>query len=534
MSCEWLENYSELKKYHDRAHHILKNACEDDINENLEVALEKYKTGLGLLILGLNAALSCPEIVYKACRDATKMVNHLTRAKPVIEKRMEHITRILEERRFRETSPTLFSELVRVLREIQNASEDNSTRELVFCCENVKFYTIQQDGTVTLTLDNTLLEIWKYTKSPAEEPNEGIFFMQITKTSEPVLALAAVNESNGAEGVAEEDKAESNGSSSNEEKDDSKSLAEIVWTYPLLPGVSPCFRTRFGAIIMPDLRAPPSAGATVGMQVEGPPDEVLMEILDEILKCVYRQQDEDTAEQTPRRQSRSVAVSEKITKGAYYFSQGLIRGSQKTGEFITYSTPYIISRMEKAPITVAPVSTGVRTGVEVAKTVTGTAASVTGFMAQKLGTATMALGRFIAPHIQKQGSRILSHSLGMSQEVATEKMADALTVAAGAVEAFGTVYTGLEESASILGRSLSTNSVKVIEHKYGPTAGNLASSTFETAGNVFALSHNVRLMTPKGIAKKAAKSTGRALVEDFHPQSGPSRDVTGTDNNGKM
>lgn len=40
-----------------------------------------------------------------------------------------------------------------------------------------------------------------------------------------------------------------------------------------------------------------------------------------------------------------------------------------------------------------------------------------------------------------------------------------LTVAAGTVEGFGTIYNGLETSASILGSHISNNSVKIIEHK---------------------------------------------------------------------
>ncbi|XP_059620661.1 protein spartin [Phlebotomus argentipes] len=498
--CEnWNATYVEIKKKHDEAYNIVQDACNEDVKENLEVALEKYRIGLEAINAVLSIIVCCPEPADNTWKDAMKMIRNVRQAKPAVEKRIDSLVRYFDEKRLKEGHPTVYSELVRTLKELKSSPEDTEMiRELVFCCENVKFYTIKQDGTVTLTMDNTVLEIWKYTKvTPEASSNHGTFCLQVMKTAAPVLATVM----NGQE-IA-----------------DNPHHTDILLTYPLLPGVSPCFRTRFGAIILPDLGAPPSADATVGIEVEGPPDEVLLEILDEILKCVYRQPEDEPSKRAPR----SLAMTEKMTKGAFYISQGLIRGSQKTGELITYTTPYLISRMAKAPLSAPPVSTGVRTSVEVAKTVTGTAASVTGFMAQKLGSATMALGRFIAPRLQEQGSRLLSHSLGMSQADATEKVSDALTVAAGAVEAFSTVYLGLEESASILGRSLSSNSVKVIEHKYGPSAANLASSTFETAGNMFALSQNVKLMTPKGLAKKTAKSAGKALVEDFQPQSGPSR-----------
>lgn len=131
-----------------------------------------------------------------------------------------------------------------------------------------------------------------------------------------------------------------------------------------------------------------------------------------------------------------------------------------------YGTPILISKLSKvSPETERPVSANVKYGIEVAKNVTGKAANVTGYIAGKVGSATMALGQFLAPHIQKQGSRLLSHSFGISQEDASDRMSGVMTIAAGAVEGFGTVYSGLEKSASILGHNLSNNSVKIIEHK---------------------------------------------------------------------
>lgn len=44
-------------------------------------------------------------------------------------------------------------------------------------------------------------------------------------------------------------------------------------------------------------------------------------------------------------------------------------------------------------------------------------------------------------------------------------MKGVLSVAAGAVEGFSTVYHGLEKSASILGNNLKDNTVKIVAHK---------------------------------------------------------------------
>lgn len=52
----------------------------------------------------------------------------------------------------------------------------------------------------------------------------------------------------------------------------------------------------------------------------------------------------------------------------------------------------------------------------------------------------------------------------MSEQEASSRVTAVLSVAAGAVEGFSTVYEGLERSAVILGKSLKENTVKVVHH----------------------------------------------------------------------
>lgn len=84
---------------------------------------------------------------------------------------------------------------------------------------------------------------------------------------------------------------------------------------------------------------------------------------------------------------------------------------------------------------------------------------------------------------------------------------------------FRQIYSGLEKSATILGHNLSENSVKIIEHRYGPSAGCVAADTLDTVGNVINLSQNVNYMTPRGLAKKTFKGTGKAIFTDFRPKT---------------
>lgn len=96
-------------------------------------------------------------------------------------------------------------------------------------------------------------------------------------------------------------------------------------------------------------------------------------------------------------------------------------------------------------------------------------------------------------------------------------MVGVLNITSGAVEGFSTVYSGLEKSAGILGNNLSNNSVKIIQHKYGASAGEVAAGAFDTVGNIINVSQNVNYMTPKGLAKKAVKHAGRGIVSEFRP-----------------
>lgn len=77
----------------------------------------------------------------------------------------------------------------------------------------------------------------------------------------------------------------------------------------------------------------------------------------------------------------------------------------------------------------------------------------------------MLLGQYLAPHIKKQSCKILTNTVGMKEEDASNKVAAVFNVTAGAVEGIGTIYRGLELSARIFGASLSNNTVQVVTYK---------------------------------------------------------------------
>jgi spartin len=87
------------------------------------------------------------------------------------------------------------------------------------------------------------------------------------------------------------------------------------------------------------------------------------------------------------------------------------------------------------------------------------------FLAGKVGAATMSLGRFLAPHVQAQGTKLLTSVSGISHDDASSKMEGALEVTAGAVQGFTTVYGALENAATILAKNMANNTVQVVQHR---------------------------------------------------------------------
>lgn len=64
-------------------------------------------------------------------------------------------------------------------------------------------------------------------------------------------------------------------------------------------------------------------------------------------------------------------ISENIVQGACILSNGLVKGTEQVGKLITYSTPYIISKLNKASNAPDPLPNKVTTGVGMARSATG-------------------------------------------------------------------------------------------------------------------------------------------------------------------
>lgn len=132
----------------------------------------------------------------------------------------------------------------------------------------------------------------------------------------------------------------------------------------------------------------------------------------------------------------------------------------------------------------------------------------------------MNFGKYLAPHVQRNGSRLLTYAVGMESSRAEETMTETLKIASGTADAISTIYSGLESSAGILGKNLAENTVKIVEHKYGEKYGAVTLNTFDTVGNLYNVNRNFNIMTPKGLVKSTAKNAGKGILQsdEFKPK----------------
>lgn len=244
-----------------------------------------------------------------------------------------------------------YVELEKVLKELgkvqPSESADNKLIEILFCCNGVKLYYIESNGEVVSSLEDFALRIVRLGGDFEKNLDETIF-LQLIKCSESAIDIG--------EDVAEH---KDEISISNDEAAggiDETQAVDPSFIYPLIPGVSPCYRTKFNAYILPDLQS--NDGSAIGLMIPADYDEIVLDILISILKGVVKEDgnvefgdfSQIGREVVPRgKRSTGDAVSENIVTGATWISLGIVRTAQKTGEFIDYSTPFILSKIQKAP-----------------------------------------------------------------------------------------------------------------------------------------------------------------------------------------
>lgn len=451
MDSEWQQSFDSIKTKHDLAYKTILVAKRHDAAANYELAIVNYKISIELIDDALATPVALPDDPSATENDqswsiALEMIQRMKRTRAELLQRIGELSKqscetiedeveandLIDDTEVDSNSqkrPRTFMELAEALQNLEyNSAELPSVLELLFSCDGVKMYHINVNGEVSTTDESSTLRIVRLDQD-LEQNFEATYFLQIIPSS--MTEKMKEQDQDQVAMVTEHDEQQATASASVDAKDiadTTRHVSSII--YPLVAGVSPCYRTEFGAFIFPDLEAD-VAGSAYGFVITSGHDEIVLEILEAILHGVVRQGQtpaddlqfmEGELEEGRTRQVRqsSEVISENILKGACIISNGLVKGSEQVGKFVSFSTPYIISKMNRAPPAAVP--SKVVGGVEIAKNATSKAVSVTGYVAGKVGTATMALGRFLAPHVHTQGSKLLSSAMGISSDDAANKV----------------------------------------------------------------------------------------------------------------
>jgi len=284
------------------------------------------------------------------------------------------------------------------------------------------------------------------------------------------------------------------------------------WTYPLVRGKSPIMKSNYGGYMFPDLEKGNIAGGAVGLLIPESVTEVDREIfeslLTELTTSFKTQEDVETEYAEYREFSSSLATG--LVSGAEVVGRGMVKGAVKTSELLFHGSEY--AKRHIAPEGVRPVDPKVQAGLETARWVSTGACRVSGWLVSKVGSATAALARVAAPHVERGATRALTHFSSQSSVESKQQIAIAGEIASGTVAAVSTMFLALENSSKILAKNLANNTVLIVSHKYGADMAAATDAAFATAGNSYQTFYNVGALGAKGIAKRAVKDTAKAAI----------------------
>jgi len=285
------------------------------------------------------------------------------------------------------------------------------------------------------------------------------------------------------------------------------------WTYPLVRGRSPVMRSSYGGYMFPDLEKSDVTGGAVGLLIPESVTDADREIFESLLAeltTVFRTQEQVEKEYAEYREFSS-SLASGLVSGAELVGRGMVKGAVKTSEYLFHGSEY--AKQHIVPDSASKgVDPKVQAGLETAKWVSTGACRVSGWLVSKVGSATAALGRVLAPHLEQGATRALTHFSSQSSVESSQQIAIAGEIASGTVAAVSTMFVALENSSKILAKNLANNTVMIVSHKYGPDMAAATDAAFATAGNSYQTFYNVGALGVKGIAKRAVKDTAKAAI----------------------
>jgi len=286
-----------------------------------------------------------------------------------------------------------------------------------------------------------------------------------------------------------------------------------TWTYPLVRGRSPVLKTEYANCYMFPSLEPGDEGGAVGLLIPssvGQQQRDLLEsFLQELTSALRTKEEVDLEYEQYREFSSNLATG--LVRGSEVLGRGMVRGAVKGSELIFHGADYM-KQYITPEAEAREVDPRLAQGLAATAWVSRGACRVTGWLVGRVGEATMALGRLAAPHLERSANRALTHMTSQSSHESSNQLKIVGEVASGTVAAVSTMYMALENSSKILAKNIANNTVILVSHKYGTDMAAVTDSALSTAGNSYLTFYNAAALGPKGIAKRAAKDTGKAFI----------------------
>ncbi|XP_077098359.1 spartin a isoform X2 [Siphateles boraxobius] len=262
------------------------------------------------------------------------------------------------------------------------------------------------------------------------------------------------------------------------------------WIYPLYPD-SPILLSNRGVFTFPDTTAAvPGSYVGVVLSSELPAADrdrfqqqlsVLAQLRVQVdeEQCGATGKDTNLSEkvppsetsqtQSPGGEEKTVPVwsekmSQNILAGTSWLGQGLVRGAEATGKAIQKGATKLRENItpEETPAEVSP---KVTKGLNTAKQATGGAVKVSQFLVDGVAAVADRVGKELAPHVKKHGSKLIPESLKKSKD-GCSKMDGAKLVAGSSIQGLSTLWSSLETAAKTIGKSITSETVTTVRHKF--------------------------------------------------------------------
>jgi spartin len=317
------------------------------------------------------------------------------------------------------------------------------------------------------------------------------------------------------------------------------------WFYPLENGKTFVYRSRDKSLcyLFPDPSIPDSLSVVViNTQVVDDIKVILFEnvlllyctlqdspqdwkaIIDQLTEAVPEAAPEPAPEPVPEtpitepheRHDTGTAqmLAQNIVYGAEVINSGITYGTQVAKELVKRGAAHIKSIHSNESHHNLNVDPRVTCGLRNLRGASHKACAVTGYAVNAVAKGTHQLSKCLAPHVRRHSTKLISSVSGKDESDSGQICDNIFTVASGGLQGFATLYNGVTENAISLAKTISNETVDIVNKKYGNDAGMATEEALYTAGNAAMTVHNVQQLGPKAIAKKTAFETGKTVIND--------------------